>query len=101
MLIVAGYVVCGVLAYGLMLGSLSREFKWERNTFPSVLVGLAGPLGLFGVIVGLAVVTPKPTWPYILKFKPYTSDERLAFFLQEYPNSDVKLRTERFNRLYR
>ena len=55
-LIAAGWLVCGVLAYGVTLGDYlwqtekggsSLDPEWKRNDLSfSVFIGLLGPLGL-------------------------------------------------------
>ena len=63
LLVIAGaWAACGVLAYGLELGSiqhgcpLTAESNWRRDRRFALLMGLLGPIGLVSVSFSNLVV---------------------------------------------
>ena len=73
-LFVAGYAICGALAYGLFLGTgqhATPEEDWKDCVPGSLVLGILGPVGLFIVfllIVSIGVAPrimyriPSPEW---------------------------------------
>lgn len=86
--IVSGWIMCGVLAFGLTLAHFENQFpqfayKDRRGNLTlafAILVG--GPLGLISALLGGGI-------KYGLRFKPMSREESEAAHRREYPNLPI------------
>jgi hypothetical protein len=93
---VLGWVLCGVLAYGLELGMFQDPqalplvclTNQRRDRWFGVLNGLLGPIGLVGALFAHVLSQVRP----VLRWRFATPEEAWAGARSKYPHSNWQLK---------
>ena len=79
MILILAWLVCGVVAYGLVLGTFTARWpEYYHGWF-------ALTLGLFGGPISIVCVLFES--PRVFRFRPLTKEERWASYKKKYPFS--------------
>jgi hypothetical protein len=78
-LIVLGWVVCGVIGWGLTLGDFTTEFPAYKNWGIAAFIALTGPFGVFVSIIMNIIHHGQLNF----RLKPLTKEERWDAFVKE------------------
>ena len=91
------WVVCGFLAYGLILGHFTHEFPYMNNARYAMLVGCTGPFGLL-VMIMFNLIDCNGTFYW--RVKPLSVYKRWEIYQKEYPLTSGNGGFERFRDQY-
>jgi len=78
--IVLFWLICGVIAYGVILGTFTRRFPWSRSAIMALLLAIFGPITLISSLIFAA-----GTGHFGFRLVPLTKEQRWEAHKRSFP----------------